>query len=77
MNNKLIDYIITTQLCCVIAALSMYGAHLLDKSGLDNWGFAVYILLFISSLFMLLPYLFWGQDINQQLNKGKDHVYRE
>ena len=63
--NKIWDYIITTQMCTIIAALSMYGAHLLDKSGPQNWNFAVYILLFIGCMFMLLPYLFLEPERNR------------
>ena len=62
--NKYLDLMIATQLTTVFAFFAAIGAHLMAEYANPNWQFAVYVLLGISMLFMLAPYvLFLNQEI--------------
>jgi hypothetical protein len=55
--NPLFDMALATQLSTSFAWLCAIAAHLVNKYANANWQFSVYILLPITVLFMLLPYL--------------------
>jgi len=61
--NKYLDLMIATQLTTVFAFFAAISAHLMANHANPNWHFSVYVLLVISALFMLAPYiLFLNQE---------------
>ena len=63
--SKFLDLIIATQLSTSFAWICAIGAHLVDQYANVNWQFSTYILLGISVMFMLAPYLIFDNQENR------------
>ena len=62
--SKFLDLIIATQLSTSFAWMCALCAHLVDQYANTNWQFSVYVLLGISVIFMLAPYLIFNNPDN-------------
>ena len=63
--SKFLDLIIATQLSTSFAWMYALCAHLVDQYANTNWQFSVYVLLGISVIFMLAPYLIFDNQENR------------
>lgn len=64
--NKFLDLILATQLSTTFAFFCAIGAHLVENYANENWQFSVYVLLGISMIFMVIPYVLFINPENRR-----------
>jgi hypothetical protein len=69
MKDHFFDLMLATQMSTSFAWMCAIGAHLVSVYANPDWQFSVYVLLVISLVFMLCPYLIFVEDEPEEHNE--------